>query len=241
MKRLGFTLGRLILVGAACSLSVAAGDFRSLFDGRSLEGWRTLERDNGEGRWLVEDGLITPTGKPGDLATVDEFGDFELVFEWRIAALGNSGVFYRVPQGEAPVQAAVEYQLADNARKPSQEFPDRRNGAAYGLYSPLADASKPVGEWNESRVAARGTHVEHWLNGVKVGEYDTAGEDWEQRLLGTASSRTGRISAERGVERLHCRATATAAWRSGRSGCGSWSSADPSGRDRAPGKSLAAR
>ena len=90
---------RLLVVLSMWAVALPAGDFRSLFDGESLDGWQTLPRANGEGRWLVEDGAITPTGKPGDLATLEEFGDFELAFEWRIAELGNSGVFYRVRSG----------------------------------------------------------------------------------------------------------------------------------------------
>ena len=131
---------------------------------------------------------------------MEAFDDFELVFEWRIAALGNSGVFYRVPEGSAPVRSAVEYQLADDARKPSQEFPDRRNGAVYGLYAPTADASKPVGEWNESRVVARGSQVEHWLNGVKVADYDATSKDWSQRVSESKfADREGYGQAARGV------------------------------------------
>jgi hypothetical protein len=86
------------------------------------------------------------------------------------------------PAAQTTTGIAHEYQLADNARKPSQEYPDRRNGAAYGLYPPSEDAGKPVGEWNESRILADGKHIEHWLNGVKVVEFEIGSDDWKQRV-----------------------------------------------------------
>jgi hypothetical protein len=132
---------------------------------------------------VVEDGALKPEGKPGGLATQRIFGDFELVVEWRTAPQGNSGIFYRVPsEARTATGAAIEYQLADNARKASQQFPDRRNGAAYGLYPPSQDASKPVGEWNESRIVADGKRIEHWLNGVKVASFEIGSEDWNRRV-----------------------------------------------------------
>lgn len=160
-----------------------ATDFIPLFDGETLDGWVVLPRENSEGQWVVEDGALKPEGKPGSLATQRAYSDFELVVEWKTAEQGNSGIFYRMPpSARNPAGIAIEYQLADNARKASQENPDRRNGAAYGLYPPSEDAGKPVGEWNESRILADKRHVEHWLNGVKVAEFEIGSEDWKQRV-----------------------------------------------------------
>lgn len=166
-----------------------------------MAGWTVLERDKAEGTWAVENSALVPIGKPGDLASDESFTDFELEVEWKIAELGNSGIFYRSGAERAPVRDAVEYQLADNARGPSQQYPERRNGAPYGLYAPTADASKPVGEWNVSRIVARGTNIEHWLNGKRVAAFDTASQDFAARvaeskfadLPGYGKRRSGRI------------------------------------------------
>ncbi len=172
------------MILALCALSAEpaqAGEWIDLFDGKSLEGWTLPPRKDQSGAWVIEEGSLKPEGKPGNLASVAEFGDFELLVEWKIAAQGNSGVFYRVPPGNETTSVAVEYQFADNERKASQDFPDRRNGAAYGLYPPLEDASRPIGAWNVTRVVARGPHVEHWLNGRKVAEFEVGSEDWKRR------------------------------------------------------------
>ncbi len=157
--------------------------FQELFDGETLDGWRVLPRKNPTGEWVVEDGALKPEGKPGALVSSRAFSDFELVVEWKVAAQGNSGIFYRLsPAAQNTSGNAIEYQIADNAREASQQNPDRRNGAAYGLYAPAEDASKPVGEWNQSRILAKGKHVEHWLNGVKVVEFETGSDGWKQRV-----------------------------------------------------------
>ncbi|MCB1019687.1 MAG: DUF1080 domain-containing protein [Acidobacteria bacterium] len=169
--------------GIAIDQGQVATDFQPLFDGKTLDGWLVQPRPQATGQWVVEDGALKPEGKPGALATARSFGDFELVVEWKTAPDGNSGIYYRVPpSAQSATGVAIEYQLADNARKASQEFPDRRNGAAYGLYPPTEDASKPVGEWNESRILAQGNHVEHWLNGVKVVEFEIGSDDFKQRV-----------------------------------------------------------
>ncbi|MBI1356619.1 MAG: DUF1080 domain-containing protein [Acidobacteria bacterium] len=172
-----------LLLLLALAPSAWGADWVALFDGKSLDGWTVMPRKGQAGEWVIEHGSLKPEGTPGSLASVREFGDFELAVEWKIAAQGNSGIFYRVPAGATNATGvAVEYQFADNARKPSQEFPDRRNGAVYGLYPPTQDAGRPLGEWNETKIVARGPHVEHWLNGVKVAEYEVGSADWKRRL-----------------------------------------------------------
>ena len=136
----------------------------------------------------MEGSALTVIGRPGNLETASQFGDFDLRLEWKVAEQGNSGVFYRVTGGGNPTESSVEYQIADNARQASQEYPVRRAGAAYGLYAPSADVTRPVGEWNSLRILAKGTTVEHWLNGSKVVDFDVASEDFQRRA--EAASRT---------------------------------------------------
>lgn len=189
----------LALASAPLLLASAEGDFRPLFDGATLEGWQIQARPGGAGGWTAEQGELRVEGRPGNLSTVAEFGDFELRLEWRIEQLGNSGVFYRVAGNGNPASSAIEFQIADPARPASQQHADRLPGAAYGLYAPTGDAARPPGQWNAMRIVARGPRVEHWLNGRKVVEVDLASEAFARRAeaagkaAGFAQAKRGRI------------------------------------------------
>ena len=173
--------------------------FEMLFDGSTLERWTVIPRDEPSGGWRVEDDVLLVEGRPGNLATSDEFGDFELRLDWKLGELGNSGVFYRFAGAGNPVAAAIEYQLADNARTASQQHANRRAGSAYGLYAPSGDLSRPPGQWNTLRVVAHGPRVEHWLNGRKVVEFDLDSPDFAARVRTAgrdenfAQARSGKI------------------------------------------------
>lgn len=184
---------------------VAAEDgFTYLFDGASLGGWRVSPRANPAGAWVVEGREVAVTGRPGNLWSESEFGDFDLRLEWRVGAQGNSGIFYRARGEGNPAANAIEYQIADNARPASQRDPSRRAGAAYGLYAPVQDVSKPPGQWNALRIVARGSRVEHWLNGRKIVDYDSASLDFDRRA--EAAGRTaafGRATSGRFVLQDH--------------------------------------
>ena len=160
-----------------------AEGWRALFDGHSTAGWRVYQTQAAPTGWLVRDGMLMKTAATDDIITTAQFGDFELAFDWKIATGGNAGVFYRATEEYEKVYwSATEYQLLDdpNAR-------DGRNrltsaGANYGLYPAPAGIVKPAGEWNETRIVARGPRVEHWLNGVKLLEYEYGSPDWEARV-----------------------------------------------------------
>lgn len=118
-------------------------------------------------------------GKNGrSLQTRDTFRSFELRFEWRTAAKGNSGIkyhlFYLMKSDLGSDGIGHEYQLADDAGDPGAiVFPVQRSGALYNQIAPHGAVVKPLGEFNESRLIVNGRHREHWLNGVKVVEYDS--------------------------------------------------------------------
>jgi Domain of Unknown Function (DUF1080) len=159
---------------------VKAG-WRLLFDGKTTTGWRGFKKtDFPKDRWVVKDGALvhpaTGTGDSlggGDIVTLDRFSDFDLRFDWKIAPGGNSGLKYFVTE-ERSGPIAHEYQVLDDARHPDAKVgPHRQAAAFYDVLPPAADKPlRPVGEWNESRVLVKGTHVEHWLNGKKVLEYE---------------------------------------------------------------------
>jgi hypothetical protein len=151
--------------------------WKLLFDGKSLNGWRGYKTEAvGEG-WKIQDGAVVLTAaKAGDLMTAEQFGDFELAFEWKIAEAGNSGVIYRVGLGEtASYRTGPEYQVLDNQKAKDNKLGNHLAGSLYDI-GPEAprDLPKPVGQWNSSRLIVRGWKVEHWLNGVKVVALDLA-------------------------------------------------------------------
>lgn len=170
-----------------------AEGWRLLFDGTSLAGWRGLGYDSvPTAHWRVVDGAIAKIpnaqvqrqadGQPtagGDLMTVEAFRDFELAFEWRVTPGANSGVKYNVSEklsmAHAGNHAALgfEYQVLDDVLHPDNTIASHRAGGLYDIIAPNDDKRlRPVGEWNSARIVLRGNHGEHWLNGVKVVEFD---------------------------------------------------------------------
>jgi len=171
---------------AASGGAAAAGrayDFRPLFDGTSLAGWRSLTGEAPPAGWVARDGVLFREGPGGDLVTNAEFGNFELRLEWRISPGGNSGIMYRVGQGgKQTYETGPEMQVLDNSKHPDGKVSLTSAGACYGLYAPVRDATRPAGEWNEVAIIVRGPHVEHWLNGVRVVHYELWSPDWEARV-----------------------------------------------------------
>jgi len=162
------------------------GEWRALFDGRSPDQWRGFRRDQVPEGWQVVDGALTRVARAGDLITRDVFADFELELEWMVAEGGNSGIMYRVTEeADETYQTGPEMQVLDDARHPDGGSRLTAAGAVYGLYPAPVGAVKPAGEWNAVRIVVRGTHVEHWLNGVEVAVYELGSPEWEARVAGS--------------------------------------------------------
>jgi 3-keto-disaccharide hydrolase len=157
--------------------------WRSLFDGTSTAAWKGYKRDSVPSGWRIADGTLTKSGSTGDILTRDQFGDFDLVLEWKIAPGGNAGIFYRGTEEYDHIYwSAPEYQLLDDAQAADGKSRLTSAGAAYALYPAPDGILKPAGEWNATRILARGAHVEHWLNGQKLLEYELWSPDWEAKV-----------------------------------------------------------
>jgi hypothetical protein len=157
--------------------------WRLLFDGKTTNGWRGYKETAMPNGWRVENGTLTKDTSVADIMTVDQFGDFELALDWKIGSGGNAGIFYRGTEEYDHIYwSAPEYQLLDDANAADGKNRLTSAAAAYALYAPPAGVVKPAGEWNTTRILAKGAHVEHWLNGQKVVDYELWSPDWEAKV-----------------------------------------------------------
>jgi hypothetical protein len=180
---LRFVLALFLLPSlVACASTPSTTDWRPLFDGQTTAGWRGYRRADCPSGWQVVDGALTRVAEAGDLVTIDEYQDFELEFEWRVAPGANSGVMFRVTEDhEAPWETGPEYQVLDDAAHPDLD-PRNSAGANYAMHAPEGKVVRPAGEWNQARILVSGPHVEHWLNGVKIVSYELWSSDWKARV-----------------------------------------------------------
>ena len=119
----------------------------------------------------------------GDIVTVDEFENFELIVEFNITKGANSGIKYFVDtelnKGEGS-SIGCEFQILDDAVHPDAKLGVNGNRTMAGLYDlipPVGVRFNGVGEWNRARIVVQGQHVEHWLNGFKTVEYERGDAD----------------------------------------------------------------
>ena len=150
-----------------------------LFDGKTTSAWRSFKKDTFPSHgWEIEGEWLHCLGKDGgDLVTRSEFADFELEWDWKQAPAGNSGVKYFVLETRNSA-LGHEYQLIDDEKEPDATKADGKRVTAsfYDVLKPTAKTpTKPPGEVNHSRIVVKGNHVEHWLNGAKVLEYECGG------------------------------------------------------------------
>jgi hypothetical protein len=192
--------------------------WQSLFNGKDMSGWDDPRQKTppGDG-WTIEDGCLKACAHPRieeDLFTRETFHDFDLAFDWRISASGNSGVKYRVqdhifvldgltgrfedfvnlslqrrradrPARGQDYNVAFEYQVIDNrGNGDAKAGLTHSAGAVYDMIAPSRDATRPVGEFNRSRIVVRGNRVEHWLNGVRITEGDLGSKEVLDRIAG---------------------------------------------------------
>lgn len=167
----------------ALTAAEKAAGWKLLFDGKSTAGWRGFKAAAPDAGWTAN-GVLSPDPKTSrDIMTKEMFGDFELVFDWKIGPKGNSGVMFHVTEdGTQTYQSGPEYQVLDNSRG---EPPLERAGGLFGLVAPTKDVTKPVGEFNRSRLILKNGRGEHWLNGVKVAEYDLNSAEFKAKVAST--------------------------------------------------------
>ncbi len=172
-----------------------AAGWELLFDGTSLDGWKQYGHDTITALWSVRDSSIVCDGTGlgegsgdhgGSLRTLKEYGNFELSVDWKITPGGNSGILYHVvekPEFATDYATGPEYQVMDDGGWTGGELtPQQKAGSNYDMFeAPATKKLMPVGEWNNAKIIYNNGHVEHWLNGQKVVEFEEGSPEYEEK------------------------------------------------------------
>ncbi|WP_409552700.1 DUF1080 domain-containing protein [Allomuricauda sp. CP2A] len=167
-----------------------------LWDGETTKGWRGAKLDHfPEEGWTIENGELTvlPSGggeseAGGDIVTEKQYGNFELKLDFKLTEGANSGIKYYVDtdlnKGEGS-SIGLEYQLLDDEVHPDAKLGNHEGSRTLASLYDLIQADttkyvKPIGEWNSAHVISNNNHVEHWLNGMKVLEYERSSDDYKK-------------------------------------------------------------
>ena len=161
-----------------------------LFEGKTLDGWKDYNGTTLTQPWHVVDGCIQAKGDGSDasgyIVTDKEYENFELSWDWKLSKGGNSGMLYHVverPQFAVPYVTGPEYQLIDEPNFPDPLEEWQKLGVDYAMHLPDKSKMKvnPQGEWNNSKIVFDNGHVEHWLNGQKILEFEAWTDDWHAK------------------------------------------------------------
>lgn len=160
-----------------------------LFDGKSMENFKGFRKDDVPSAWQIEDGAITLAGKGGgDIITKEQYKNFEFSIDWKISEGGNSGIMYHVSEDTVyhnTYNSGPEMQVLDDERHPDAKAGvngNRQAGTLYDLIPLSTPAVKPAGQWNTAKLVVKDGHVEHWLNGKKVVEYQIGSPEWDSLI-----------------------------------------------------------
>ena len=168
-----------------------------LFDGKSCKGWVGLGKDKfPETGWEIKEGVLTvnPVAngskkkRGGAIVTVEMYDDFELKLDFKLTEGANSGIKYFVRDEDAKKgkELGLEFQVLDDKKHPDAKKGINGNRTVASLYDLIAADKgkevKAVGEWNTARIVSKGKHVEHWLNGKKVLEYERGSKEFAELI-----------------------------------------------------------
>ena len=166
------------------------GAWRTLFNGETLDGWRSYRKSEPARAWSVKDGRIVlepfrwwfpNLAKRGALMTVDQFTNFELELEWKVSRKANSGLMFGVREADGARFAhssGVDIQILDNINSNVAKTPSHRASAIFDILPPPVDSTKPVGEFNKVRLRVMNGKVTHSLNGVEMAGFDMRSKEW---------------------------------------------------------------
>lgn len=162
-------------------------NYHSLFNGKTLNDWRMAQHDSSPGvAWTAENGVLSfdpAKGHGSDIITKKSFKDFDFSADFKISEGGNSGIkCFLLPE----TNLGCEFQIIDDSKHPDAKLGvngNRKTGALYDLFPPAANKPyKGAGAWNTARIVSKGSHVEHWLNGTKILEYERGSEKFKRAI-----------------------------------------------------------
>ncbi|WP_242918362.1 3-keto-disaccharide hydrolase [Pontibacter liquoris] len=183
---------------AAPDATQTAEDWIPLFDGKTTNGWHSYGQSTAGNAWKVEDGTLhldaaskkaaTPA-QGGDLVTDQEFKDFDLQLEWKIAKNGNSGIIFYVQEDTAKYDyvwnTGPEMQVLDNNGHPDAKIHKHRAGDLYDLIASSEEPVKPAGEWNKAEIISKDGKLELFLNDKKVVTTTMWDDNWKKLIAGS--------------------------------------------------------
>ena len=204
MRKIAFAFLTLALCLSSCGSKESAKDnsltrkekkdgWALLWDGKTTEGWRGAKLDAfPENGWVVEDGVLKDLAgnggestNGGDIITTRTYKNFILKVDFKITEGANSGIKYFVdPTLNKGAGSAIgcEFQILDDLRHPDAKLGVKGNrtlGSLYDLIPAPEDKPFDINSWNNATVIVEGSHVEHWLNGVKLLEYERNNQEWD--------------------------------------------------------------
>jgi len=163
-----------------------------LFDGTSFDGWKGYLKDGMPANWKLEDGAMVfyppaerPDGESYNLVTEEDFTNFVLSLEWKVAEGANSGIFWGIKEDTTygqPYETGPEIQVLDNLRHPdSKNGNTHQAGALYDMVAPSEDVTKPAGEWNSCVITVnyKEQHGKVNLNGVDIVNFPLDNPEWD--------------------------------------------------------------
>ncbi|WP_207535969.1 3-keto-disaccharide hydrolase [Desertivirga arenae] len=177
-------------------ISEKKDSWKPLFDGKTTKGWHSYGRPEAGKAWKADNGILhldasskTAGAEGGDLLTDEEYGDFHLKVDWKIAAKGNSGIIFYVKEDPKnypnTFNTGPEMQVLDNEGHPDAKIHKHRAGDLYDLIPSSKETVKPVGEWNKAEIISKGGKLEFYLNGTKVVSTTLWDEKWNGMIAGS--------------------------------------------------------
>jgi hypothetical protein len=177
------------------------GRWKVLFNGKDIGAWRGYQRDSFPSKeWVIDNGALkTVVGSQCDLITKEKYKNFELALEWKVTPRGNSGIMYNVTEdvGKYPWLSGPEMQILDDNEHPDGKNPKTTAGALYALIAPTNKVLLPVGQFNKASLIVNNNHVEHWLNGKKIVEYELGSDTLNKLIAESKFKEMPRFAKER--------------------------------------------
>ncbi len=207
MKRLLFAAAAMFAIAACNSAGTETSDTDStamdnattandgwtpMFDGNSLGNWHNYGKDAAGSSWHVDSNtihLVPAGGEGGDLVSNDEYGDFDLKLQWKIAKNGNSGILLFVQEDTAKYKetyfTGLEMQVLDNNGHPDAKIIKHRAADLYDLVTSKPETVKTAGEWNDVEVKSEDSTLTFWLNGTQVMTTKLWDDNWKKMVAGS--------------------------------------------------------